>query len=54
VVQAGLEAARAGAGRLLLTHLMPGTDHAAARAAASAEYDGPVDVATPGLVVGLD
>jgi ribonuclease BN (tRNA processing enzyme) len=52
--QAGREAARAGAGRLLLTHLMPGTDHGAARAAASAEYSGPVDVAVPGLVLGLD
>jgi hypothetical protein len=52
--QAGREAARAGAGRLLLTHLMPGTDHGAARTAASAEYGGPVDVATPGLVVALD
>jgi ribonuclease BN (tRNA processing enzyme) len=52
--QAGRAAARAGAGRLLLTHLMPGTDHAAARAAASAEYGGLVDVATPGLVLGLD
>jgi hypothetical protein len=30
------------------------SDHAAARAAASAEYGGPVDVAIPGLVVGLD
>lgn len=52
--QAGGEAARASAGRLLLTHLMPGTDHGAARAAASAEYGGPVDVATPGLVLDLD
>jgi ribonuclease BN (tRNA processing enzyme) len=52
--QAGREAARSGAGRLLLTHLMPGTDHGAARAAASAEYSGPVDVATPGLVLRLD
>jgi ribonuclease BN (tRNA processing enzyme) len=52
--QAGREAARAGAGRLLLTHLMPGTDHAAAQAVAGVEYSGPVDVATPGLVVDLD
>jgi ribonuclease BN (tRNA processing enzyme) len=52
--QAGREAARAGAGRLLLTHLMPGTDRGAARAAASAEYGGPVDVAVPGLVLALD
>ena len=52
--QAGREAARAAAGRLLLTHLLPGTDHGAARAAASAGYDGPVHVAAPGLVVDLD
>jgi ribonuclease BN (tRNA processing enzyme) len=52
--QAGRDAARAGVGRLLLTHLLPGTDRAAALAAASAEYGGPVDVATPGLVLDLD
>jgi ribonuclease BN (tRNA processing enzyme) len=52
--QAAWEAARAGAGRLLLTHLMPGTDHGAARTAARAEYGGPVDVATPGLVLNVD
>ena len=52
--QAGREAARAGVGRLLLTHLMPGTDHGAAQAAASAGYGGPVDVAVPGLVLDLD
>ena len=52
--QAGRDAARAGAQRLLLTHLMPGTDHRAARAAASAGYGGPLDVAAPGLVVSLD
>jgi ribonuclease BN (tRNA processing enzyme) len=51
--QAGEEAARAGAGRLLLTHLMPGTGHGAARAAACAYYGGPVNVATPGLVLDL-
>jgi hypothetical protein len=33
---------------------MPGTDHDAAQAAASAEYGGPVDVATPGIVLDLD
>jgi ribonuclease BN (tRNA processing enzyme) len=52
--QAGQEAARAGAGRLLLTHLWPGTDHGAAEAAASAEFDGQVDVAVPGIVLDLD
>jgi len=38
----------------LLTHLMPGTDHGAAQAGASAGYGGPVDVPTPGLVLDLD
>lgn len=52
--QAGREATRAGARRLLLTHLMPGTDHGAARAAASAGYGGPVDVAVPGLVLDVE
>ena len=52
--QVGREAARVGAGRLLLTHLLPGTDYGAAQTAASAEYGGPVDVATPGLVLDLD
>lgn len=52
--QAGREAARAHAGRLLLTHLMPGTDYGAARAGARAGYGGPVEVATPGLVLAVD
>ena len=47
--QAGQAAAAAGAGRLLLTHLMPGTDPGAATGAASAGYDGPVAVAGSGL-----
>lgn len=47
---AARQAAAAGAARLLLTHLWPGTDHAAALAAASAEYPGEVAVATAGLV----
>lgn len=50
---AGREASQAGAGRLLLTHLWPGTDAAAARQAAVDEYDGRVDVATPGMVLDL-
>ena len=52
--QAGREAARVGAEHLLLTHLMPGTDHGAARTAASTEYGGPVEVAIPGVVLDLD
>lgn len=51
--QAGTRAAQAGASRLLLTHLLPGTDHAAARDAAVNHYGGHVGVATPGLVLGL-
>jgi ribonuclease BN (tRNA processing enzyme) len=51
--QAGEYARDAGAGRLVLTHLLPGTDAAAARAAAAAGYDGRIDVATSGLVVEL-
>jgi len=47
--QAGQHAAQAGAGQLMLTHLQPGTDHQAARAAASASYGGAVSVAVAGL-----
>jgi len=47
----GRQAAAAGTGRLLLTHLLPGTDPDAARAAAGQGYRGEVGVATPGLVV---
>ncbi|MEV0594511.1 MBL fold metallo-hydrolase [Nonomuraea cavernae] len=51
--QAGRQAREAGARQLLLTHLQPGTDPTAARAAAESEYDGPIGVATPGLVLDL-
>ena len=51
-LQAGQTAAAAGARRLLLTHLMPGTDPGAAVEAASAGYDGDISVAVPGLVTG--
>jgi ribonuclease BN (tRNA processing enzyme) len=47
--QAGQTAAAAGARRLLLTHLLPGTDPDAAIAAARAGYDGDVSLAVPGL-----
>jgi ribonuclease BN (tRNA processing enzyme) len=50
---AGQRAADAGAGRLLLTHLWPGTDPSAARAAAGDRYDGQIGVATAGLVLDL-
>jgi ribonuclease BN (tRNA processing enzyme) len=48
---AGRQAATASVGRLVLTHLMPGTDPQAAIAAAATRYAGPIDVARPGLVV---
>jgi ribonuclease BN (tRNA processing enzyme) len=51
--QAGRQATDAAARHLVLTHLWPGTAQEAARATASDEYDGEIDVATPGLVVDL-
>lgn len=50
---AGRQAAAAGARHLILTHLQPGTDPEAARAAASDEYAGEVGVATADLVLDL-
>jgi ribonuclease BN (tRNA processing enzyme) len=51
--QQGQQAAAAAARRLVLTHLMPGTDRTAAIAAARRWYQGEVEVATPGLVLDL-
>jgi ribonuclease BN (tRNA processing enzyme) len=51
--QVGRQAAEAGVGRLLLTHLWPGTDPDAARAAAGDGYRGEVGVAVADLVVDL-
>lgn len=51
--QRGCQAAEAAVGQLLLTHLLPGTDHGAARRAASRCYRGTVGIATAGLVVHL-
>jgi ribonuclease BN (tRNA processing enzyme) len=48
--QAGRQAAEADVRHLILTHLMPGTDPEAARAAARDEYAGAIDVATADLV----
>jgi ribonuclease BN (tRNA processing enzyme) len=48
---AGQQATRAVAGHLVLTHLLPGTDHEAARAAAAAGYGGDISIATPGLAL---
>jgi ribonuclease BN (tRNA processing enzyme) len=46
--QAGQQASDARAGRLMLTHLWPGTSPAAARDAAGRQYDGEISVATAG------
>ncbi len=49
-------AARAGASRLILTHVLDARDPIAARAAAAAAFDGPVILAQPGLqldIVGI-
>jgi ribonuclease BN (tRNA processing enzyme) len=50
---AGQQARDAGAGRLVLTHLQPGTDAAAAQNAAGAGYDGDIGIARSGLIVDL-
>jgi ribonuclease BN (tRNA processing enzyme) len=50
---AGRQAGEARAGHLLVTHLMPGTDPAAAQAAAGAGFHGRVGIATASLVVDL-
>jgi ribonuclease BN (tRNA processing enzyme) len=52
-LQAGEHAARAGARRLLLTHLLPGTDQEAAVAAARRAYPGEVEVARGGLTAAI-
>ena len=48
---AGRQAAEAGVSRLVLTHLMPGTDASRAASAAAARFPGPIDVARPGLSI---
>jgi ribonuclease BN (tRNA processing enzyme) len=52
--QAGRLASRAGAGQLVLTHLMPGTDPDDAVLAAAEGYARPLAVASPGLIVEAD
>jgi ribonuclease BN (tRNA processing enzyme) len=47
--QAGTSAREAGVGRLVLTHLWPRTDRAAARAEGAAAFGGDVEVAAAGL-----
>jgi ribonuclease BN (tRNA processing enzyme) len=51
--QAGEYAVRAGVGRLLLTHLLPGVDPAAVEAAARRSFRGDLRVAAHGLVIDL-
>lgn len=50
---AGRYAQQAGAGRLLLTHLWPGTRHEEALRAARDGFSGPLSVAAPGQVLDL-
>lgn len=49
--QAGQHAEAANAGRLVLTHLIPGTDPDSATNAARASYPGDVSIATDGLTI---
>lgn len=51
--QAGKHAADADVGRLLLTHLLPGTMTTAAYDAAADVYQGKIDIATAGLTLDL-
>jgi ribonuclease BN (tRNA processing enzyme) len=51
--EAGEHAARAGAGRLILTHIWPTNDRAAALERATKAFDGPVTLAEDGLKVSL-
>jgi ribonuclease BN (tRNA processing enzyme) len=51
--QAGEHAARAGVGRLIVTHLVPWNDPARTLGEAAAAFCGPVSLASSGLVVGL-
>lgn len=50
---AGRNAREAQVGRLVLTHLWPGTDHARAKEEAARSYPGPIDVAVPSLTIDL-
>ena len=50
--QAGEYATRAGAGRLVLTHLVPWYDRERSLAEAAGSYRGPLSAATSGLVIG--
>ena len=52
-LEVGRQARDATTGRLVLTHLMPGTDHDASLAAARRSFDGQIEVATAGLSIDL-
>jgi ribonuclease BN (tRNA processing enzyme) len=52
--EAGERATAVGAGRLVITHLLPGTDPAEQKAEAEEAYAGPVAVAEPGLTFTVD
>jgi ribonuclease BN (tRNA processing enzyme) len=52
--QAGQVASKAGAGQLMLTHLIPGTDPDDSVLAAAEGYAGPIAVASPGLIAEVD
>jgi ribonuclease BN (tRNA processing enzyme) len=52
--QAAEHAVRAGAGELVLTHLVPWHDRDRSLAEAAAVYDGPLSLASSGLVLGPD
>jgi ribonuclease BN (tRNA processing enzyme) len=52
--QAGENATRAAVGRLVLTHLQPGSDPSIARDAAASSYAGDVIVARPEVSIDLD
>ena len=49
--EVGRQASRAGVARLVLTHLMPGTDPVASREAASRSFGDWIGVAAPGMVI---
>lgn len=52
-VQAAGAATRGGASSLILTHIVDGHDEDAAQRAAQTEFDGPIDVARPGLTIDI-
>jgi ribonuclease BN (tRNA processing enzyme) len=52
--QAGANATLAQVGRLVLTHLQPGSDPSIAYAAAGSAFSGAIEVARPGTVVDLE